>query len=497
VTERPFVKYPSNPLLVAILICGASISSFAQCVPFDGSDYPVFQSLFYVSAPNWAGDQLVVGSFKMPTDWQRLNNIPLPSAFNQQFCGSVYIAPGIRAQAYVPTAGERAGDFSAVGVLLLDPTTGTPNPVLGGVPIGAVPFPGAIIPASRLGGIWAWRVSSVQYVSNTPGALTITSPSAMPLPVVGSAYSQQLSAVGGIQPYKWSIAEGALPLGLSLNAVQGAVSGIPTAAITPPYLVTIQVTDAASATSTMVVSLGLEASGGQLPAGVLSQIAVGAGWKTTLYLSNTSTSAAATTVSFRGDQGESLSLPLTVRVAGSTLSVNAANAAGTIAPNSIMVIEAASDSATALTGWAQVISTSTLSGYAVFRSIVGSGPSSEGTVPLETSYQTSFSLIYDNTSGQKTALAVANLDSSSAPLQIVIYDENGNQVDATATGWPAGNGYGHRSFMLTDLLPKAVGNRGIVVISTPLGQQHVTGLGLRASATGSFSSIPKQLAPGQ
>ncbi len=77
------------------------------------------------------------------------------------------------------------------------------------------------------------------------------------------------------------------------------------------------------------------------------------------------------------------------------------------------------------------------------------------------------------------------------------YDDNGNRVDATTFSWPAGNGYGHRSFMLTDLLPKATGNRGIVSLSTSFGQQHISGLGLRVSATGSFSSIPKQAAPGQ
>jgi hypothetical protein len=488
------MNFVSVPLLVTALIGGTAASAFAQCMTFDSSHYPVFQSLYYVSAPNPTGDLLVVGAFSSVADFQRLANIPLPATANQQICGSVYLAPGIRAQAYVPTASERAGDFSPFGGELLDPTTAV---FTSGGQVSETPFAGGIIPASRLGGIWAWRVSSAWSIPNAASALTITSPSSLFAPVVGSAYSQQLSATGGKPPYKWSVTKGSLPLGLSLDADQGTVSGMPTEAITPPDTVTIQVTDAASATSTLEFTFGPESQSGSPRVGVFSQIAVGGGWETTLYLANTSAVSALTTVSFRGDDGNSLSLPLSIWVDGSGRGVDTASVGGTIPPNSVMVIQAESDSAKSLTGWADVTSAATLSGYAVFRSTSGSGVSSEGTVPLETSYQPSFALIYDNTSGQSTAVALANLDPGSSPVQLTAYDPNGIQVDSTSTGWPAGNGYGHRSFMLTDLLPKAAGNRGIVVFRTTSGQQNITGLGLRVSSTGSFSSIPKQAAPAQ
>jgi len=53
----------------------------------------------------------------------------------------------LRVAAYVPTVLERNGNFSQFTGQLLDPLTGTP-------------FPGNIIPMSRLGGVMAWRVSS-------------------------------------------------------------------------------------------------------------------------------------------------------------------------------------------------------------------------------------------------------------------------------------------------------------------------------------------------
>ena len=50
----------------------------------------------------------------------------------------------------------------------------------------------------------------------------------MPESFVGVAYSTQLFASGGVEPYKWS-ATGKLPDGLSLSDT-GALTGVPTTA---------------------------------------------------------------------------------------------------------------------------------------------------------------------------------------------------------------------------------------------------------------------------
>ncbi len=46
--------------------------------------------------------------------------------------------------------------------------------------------------------------------------------------LMGSAFSYQPAASGGTLPYTWSVASGALPAGLSLNAGTGAITGTPT-----------------------------------------------------------------------------------------------------------------------------------------------------------------------------------------------------------------------------------------------------------------------------
>ena len=56
---------------------------------------------------------------------------------------------------------------------------------------------------------------------------------------VGAAYSAALTAMGGKQPYRWTLAAGALPGGLSL-ASNGLISGTPTASGNFPVTVSVQ-----------------------------------------------------------------------------------------------------------------------------------------------------------------------------------------------------------------------------------------------------------------
>lgn len=65
---------------------------------------------------------------------------------------------------------------------------------------------------------------------------------------VGSAFSFRLGTKGGVRPVRWSIARGALPAGLRLNAVRGTIAGDPRAA--GSARVTLRAKDAAGGIST-------------------------------------------------------------------------------------------------------------------------------------------------------------------------------------------------------------------------------------------------------
>src|ERR1035437_5058352 len=148
----------ANTANVSVKANGAAAPA---CAAYPAGFFP-FPSVGYVSAANSAGDRLLVGNMSLTSggnslfasSFAELQALPLPAYKNQQFCGTVTLAPGYTAVAYVPTAAERAGDFNPFAGLLLDPLANN------------TPFPGGIIPASRLPSPMAWRIAANLTPSN-------------------------------------------------------------------------------------------------------------------------------------------------------------------------------------------------------------------------------------------------------------------------------------------------------------------------------------------
>src|SRR5262249_59713221 len=91
-----------------------------------------------------------------------------------------------------------------------------------------------------------------QFTIAIPSGLTIATPPALPAVTVGAVYAATLAASGGVAPFTWSIAAGALPAGLNLNAT-GKISGTPTAA--GSFTFTAKVADSASGNATQAFTL--------------------------------------------------------------------------------------------------------------------------------------------------------------------------------------------------------------------------------------------------
>ena len=109
---------------------------------------------------------------------------------------------------------------------------------------------------------------NVQVVRGSNPALTINT-TALTTGVTGAAYSQTLSASGGVSPYtSWALTAGTLPGGLSLSS-GGAISGTPTAAGTSVF--TVELTDSAgngaASQFTLVVVAALSIQTLSLPTG--------------------------------------------------------------------------------------------------------------------------------------------------------------------------------------------------------------------------------------
>jgi uncharacterized protein (TIGR03437 family) len=148
----------SFTLALGLLCWLIGLPAFGQsgCVNFP-ANYVPFSSISYVTAKNAAGDRLVVGPLAGGLNAFG-NAIQNPAAsINQEFCNAqVQLAPQQSyPNVYVPTAAERAGNFSAFAGLLVNPATNQP-------------YQNGIIPVSQLGNpYYAWRIA--------PNALNITS----------------------------------------------------------------------------------------------------------------------------------------------------------------------------------------------------------------------------------------------------------------------------------------------------------------------------------
>ena len=322
-------------------------------------------------------------------------------------------------------------------------------------------------------------------------ALTVAVPlqfltSSLPAGTVGESYSKALS-VTGVPPYAWSVVGGVLPPGLSISPTTGTIAGVPTQAGSSTF--TLAVVDHASAVSTMTFTLEVNSSVSALVrSGILSQVASGGGWKTSIYLVNTSSKDVPLVVNLWSDSGGALNLPLTVTQLGQSQSLTASSVSETVGPNATLLIESASQSAVGLTGWAEVQSSSPVTGYGVFHYTSVAGIQSEGTVPLEANFQPSFVLPFDNVNGFQAGVALANLAiGQPASVTATIWDESGTQVGVQSLSLPAG---GHKSFILAQDLPATATRRGIIQFSSDLSG-GLTGLGLRINPSGGFTSIPK------
>lgn len=88
--------------------------------------------------------------------------------------------------------------------------------------------------------------ASADYTVNVAAAIALTTAS-LPNPVRGQAYSATLSASSAVGTVSWKIGSGALPLGLSLNAATGVISGTATNNAAANFVVTV--TDSSTSAS--------------------------------------------------------------------------------------------------------------------------------------------------------------------------------------------------------------------------------------------------------
>ncbi|MBZ5595498.1 MAG: hypothetical protein LAP39_24910 [Acidobacteriia bacterium] len=223
-------------------------------------------------------------------------------------------------------------------------------------------------------------------------------------------------------------------------------------------------------------------------AGILSQLASGGGWKTTISLENISSTPTEVRVEFWADSGSALTLPFTATLQGNTVTGTGSSVDQTMNPGATLRIDTeAPASATTLVGWAQVYSSGPVAGFAIFREQLSNGTYAEGTSPLEDRNISDLLVPFDNTGGFVTGVALVNSTSVHTTLNVTIRDAFGNKLGSPSTIVLPANG--HLAFVATDQFAVTKGQLGTIEFQ-PASSSGIAGLGLRFSPFNSFTSVP-------
>ncbi len=254
-----------------------------------------------------------------------------------------------------------------------------------------------------------------------------------------------VSPSGGTSPVSFSCSVN--PAGLSAGTYSGLV------VITDSTTATVYVTQV-----TLTV-----ASGGPITQ-IISHIADGARWKTTIILLNLDSVAAPFTLNFWRDDGTAMFATVNDTIpTGGSRTIETGGIAGALS-----------------TGWAEIISTQAIGGTAIFRD---QNLAQEAAVPLLSGAAARLLLPFD-TGGLSLGVALAN-PSLTQDIVVTRTLRNGQGQVITSDSLALAR-HGHTAFVLSNPSAKPEDQRGVLELSSNAGP--VFALGIRGN-NGAFTSI--------
>jgi hypothetical protein len=208
----------------------------------------------------------------------------------------------------------------------------------------------------------------------------------------------------------------------------------------------------------------------------LTQVADGAGWRTTFNLANPSTATVNYQVQLKDDFGN----PLTITAGGQFGS----SFDGMLSPGSSATLTSSGAGNLSL-GIAQVSTTAPIVASGVFSSRASGRPDFEAAVPALSSPGQSFLLPFDNQSGKATGLALANTGNSTVSITFTFRTEGGSTFYSASLNL---NSKAKTEFFLSEKFPQTQGQRGTVVIAA--ASPVLAALGLCFLPGGAFTTLP-------
>jgi hypothetical protein len=206
---------------------------------------------------------------------------------------------------------------------------------------------------------------------------------------------------------------------------------------------------------------------------IFSHVADGGNWRTSVILANTDTVPAVFTLRFWTENGSPWFVPLGVDGFQTQLT-------GVIPVGGTRTIQTDGIAGVLSVGWADLVTTNSIGGTAVFAELERGLPDSEAAVPGTALQTQSFLLPFDNSAGTGTGVAIANPDpTQSAQVTVVFRDDSGRQTSSAGPyNIPP---RGHISFVL----PAAAGIEGVAEFTSTV---NIVGLGIRGHGR-AFTSL--------
>ena len=217
---------------------------------------------------------------------------------------------------------------------------------------------------------------------------------------------------------------------------------------------------------------------------VISQVADGGGWSTVITIMNVGRVDGAFSLSCYGDDGNPIGFSWNIYGMSSGFS-------GNVFSNGMVEVSTTGTAAVTSQGWCYLDSspsgTGDIAGFAIFRY---APTGQEVSVNAEAQLASSLTLAFDNTNGYSYGVALVNSDnnlcgSASDQVSVTIRDNFGGKIGSGALSLAS---CGHTSFILADQFPATANQIGSVTFALT-GGTTLSGLGLRASPSGSVTSV--------
>lgn len=213
---------------------------------------------------------------------------------------------------------------------------------------------------------------------------------------------------------------------------------------------------------------------------VIPQFVYGGGWHTSVSITNMSESEITIPLRFYRGDGQAWQVPLVGRGVRSAHTL-------VLPAKATIFVETPEESGNLQQGWGllDIPCCPDVGGFAVFRSRGEGRPDFEAVVPFADSFESRTTLIFDNTRGFVTGIALVNpREFGGSTFTVVFRDEDGVRfhLDQITIGRLQ-----QQVFVLPERFPQTAGRRGSIEFQGV--SSYIGGLGLRFNPGGAFTSF--------